>query len=257
MSGRWLVHICWLLVILCLDCSAAWAAEPLPQEIRMVSEHWTGHTNTDGSGLAWELMRKVFEPAGVCVAARTVPYTRSVGLVQRGDADAWLGSYRNEITEHVVYPHTPYDADRVVALSLGNTPSPTLRDIGRYRLAWMRGYGYQDYLPDVHHYDEIQRRVGILRMLELRRADFYLDASSEVEEVLHEGPDPALFRITPLIRLPLYVGFADTPRGHALARLFDQRMAELLRSGGLRPLFKHWRQPYPFDKDMEIPDASP
>ena len=251
------MRACWLLVLLCLGWSCAWAAEPAPQEIQIVSEHWPGHTNTDGSGLAWELMREIFEPAGVRVDTRIVPYTRSIGLVQRGEADAWLGSYRNEVADRVFYPRMPYDADRVVALSLTGAPVPTLQDIGRYRLAWMRGYSYQGYLPGVHHFQEIQRRVGILRMLELQRADFYLDASTEVDDVLHEGPDPARFRITPLIRLPLYLGFADTPRGHALAELFDRRMPELLHSGALRPIFQRWRQPYPFDKDMEIPDASP
>ncbi|WP_341802363.1 hypothetical protein [Aquipseudomonas alcaligenes] len=121
----------------------------------------------------------------------------------------------------------------------------------------MRGYDYQHYLPGVQHFQEIQRRVGILRMLELGHADFYVDASTEVEEVLHEGSDPALFRTTELIRLPLYAGFADTARGRALVELFDRRMAELLRNGELRPIFRRWQQPYHFDEDMEIPDASP
>jgi ABC-type amino acid transport substrate-binding protein len=94
-------------------------------------------------------------------------------------------------------------------------------------------------------------------MLELGHADFFLDASTEVEDVLREGPDSARFRTTALTRLPLYAGFADTARGRALAELFDRRMAELVRDGGLRAVFRRWQQPYPFDEDMEIPDASP
>ncbi|WP_394560586.1 substrate-binding periplasmic protein [Aquipseudomonas alcaligenes] len=251
------MRACWLLVLWCLGWSAVQAAEPVPQDIQMVSEHWPAHTNPDGSGLAWDIMRQVFEPAGVSVEFRIVPYTRSIGLVQRGEADAWLGSYRDEISEGVLYPRWPYDADRILALSLSSTPQPTLQNIGEYRLAWMRGYDYQHYLPGVSRFQEIERRVGILRMLELGHADFYLDASTEVDEVLREGSDPARFRTTPLIRLPLYVGFADTARGRALAELFDRRMPILVRSGALRPLFHQWQQPYPFDEDMEIPDASP
>jgi ABC-type amino acid transport substrate-binding protein len=248
----------WLLgLLLCLGGFGVQAGEPLPAQVNLVSEHWVGHTNADGSGLAWEIMRVVFEPAGVKMNYRLVPYTRAIGLVQRGEADAWLGSYRNEISERIIYPRSPYDADRIVALSLRSAPEATLQSIGRYRLAWMRGYDYQHYLPGVQHFQEIQRRVGILRMLELGHADFYLDASTEVEEVLHEGSDPALFRTTELIRLPLYAGFADTARGRALVELFDRRMAELLRDGELRPIFRRWQQPYPFDEDMEIPDASP
>jgi len=251
------MRVCWLALLLCLGWPIAQAGQALPAEVQLVSEHWVGHTNKDGSGLAWDIMRQVFEPAGVKMRFRIVPYTRSIGLVQRGEADAWLGSYRDEVSEKIIYPRWPYDADQIVALSLREQPVPTLQNIGQYRLSWIRGYEYQRYLPGVRRYEEIQRRVGILRMLELGHADFFLDASTEVEDVLHEDPDSARFRTTELTRLPLYAGFADTARGRALAELFDRRMAELVRDGSLRAVFRRWQQPYPFDEDMEIPDASP
>ncbi|WP_137970790.1 ABC transporter substrate-binding protein [Pseudomonas sp. F(2018)] len=251
------MRVCWLALLWCLGWPIAQADQALPAEVQLVSEHWVGHTNKDGSGLAWDIMRQVFEPAGVKMHFRVVPYTRSIGLVQRGEADAWLGSYRDEVSEKIIYPRWPYDADQIVALSLREQPVPTLQSIGQYRLSWIRGYEYQRYLPGVKRYEEIQRRVGILRMLELGHADFFLDASTEVEDVLREGPDSARFRTTALTRLPLYAGFADTARGRALAELFDRRMAELVRDGKLRAVFKRWQQPYPFDEDMEIPDASP
>jgi ABC-type amino acid transport substrate-binding protein len=251
------MRVCWLALLWCLGWPIAQAGQALPAEVQLVSEHWVGHTNKDGSGLAWDIMRQVFEPAGVKMHFRVVPYTRSIGLVQRGEADAWLGSYRDEVSEKIIYPRWPYDADQIVALSLREQPVPTLQSIGQYRLSWIRGYEYQRYLPGVKRYEEIQRRVGILRMLELGHADFFLDASTEVEDVLREGPDSARFRTTALTRLPLYAGFADTARGRALAELFDRRMAELVRDGKLRAVFKRWQQPYPFDEDMEIPDASP
>jgi polar amino acid transport system substrate-binding protein len=251
------MRVCWLALMLCLGWPNAQAGEALPARIDLVSEHWVGHTNPDGTGLAWDIMRQVFEPAGVELNIRIVPYTRSIGLVQRAEADAWLGSYRNEVDGKVIYPRWPYDADQIVALSLLSQPVPTLQSIGQYRLSWMRGYQYQLYLPGVQRYEEILRRDGILRMLELGHTDFYLDAATEVEEVLHEGSDPARFRTTTLTRLPLYAGFADTARGRALAELLDRRMAELVRDGALRAIFSRWQQPYPFDEDMEIPDASP
>jgi len=251
------MRVCWLALLWCLGWPIAQAGQALPAEVQLVSEHWVGHTNKDGSGLAWDIMRQVFEPAGVKMRFRVVPYTRSIGLVQRGEADAWLGSYRDEVSEKIIYPRWPYDADQIVALSLREQPVPTLQSIGQYRLSWIRGYEYQRYLPGVKRYEEIQRRVGILRMLELGHADFFLDASTEVEDVLREGPDSARFRTTALTSLPLYAGFADTARGRALAELFDRRMAELVRDGKLRAVFRRWQQPYPFDEDMEIPDASP
>lgn len=249
---------CWLgVVLLFLGLTTAQAEESVPAEIRLVSEHWAGHTNADGSGLAWDILRQVFEPAGVSLSFQIVPYTRSIGLVQRGEADAWLGSYRDEVTEQILYPQWHYDADRISALGLASQPLPTLQNIGSYRLAWMRGYDYQDYLPGLGKFKEVERRGGILPMLERGHADFYIDALTEIEDVMRTAVQPERFRITELTSLPLYPGFADTARGKALAQVYDRRMAELVHSGALRPLFQRWQQPYPFDKDMEKPDASP
>lgn len=239
----------WLLagVLLLIGASGAQAHDAPPGEIRLASEVWNGHTHADGTGLAWDVLHRVFEPAGVALRIHSVPYTRSIGLVQRGEADAWVGSYRDEVSEGVFYPRWHYDADQVVALGLRDKPQLTLDNLADYRLAWMRGYSYQAYLPNVRDYREIHRRSGILGMLELDHADFYIDARTEVDDVLGRAAKPQQYRVTNLTQLPLYLGFADTPRGHILAKLFDQRMTQLIASGELRPIFERWQQPYPFD----------
>lgn len=238
----------WLAVLLgLLACSGVRAEPPPPQQIRLASEVWEDYTHADGSGLGWDILRQVFEPEGVELVIQSVPYTRSIGLVQRGDADAWVGSYRNEVDRGVFYPRWHYDTDQISALGLAEQAAPSLETLGDYRLVWMRGYEYQRYLPNLRHYREIQRRSGILTMLDYGHADFYIDARAEVEEVLDGAADPARYRITDLTHLPLYLGFADNPRGRALAELYDRRMGQLVERGSLRPLFVRWRQPYPFD----------
>ncbi|MCG4454600.1 transporter substrate-binding domain-containing protein [Pseudomonas sp. MMS21-TM103] len=242
---------CWLAILLgvlgVLGCSGALADPAAPQEIRLASEVWVDHTNADGTGLAWDILRQVFEPAGIALLIQSVPYTRSIGLVQRGEADAWVGSYLNEVEKGVLYPHWHYDVDQISALGLSELPAPSLATLGKFRLVWMRGYEYQRYLPNLTHYRAVQRQSDILNMLKLDRTDFYIDARTEVDEVLETASDPARYRITDLTRLPVYLGFADTPRGQALAQIYDQRMAVLVEAHSLRPLFKRWQQPYPFD----------
>jgi ABC-type amino acid transport substrate-binding protein len=216
-------------------------------QIRIASETWEGHTHADGSGMAWEIFRAVFEPAGVQLDIQSVPYTRSIGLVQRGAADAWAGSYLNEVEQGVFYPRWNYDADQIAALGLLDKPIPTQESLGEFRLAWMRGYEYQRYLPNLRQYREVLRRSGILGMLDMGHADFYLDALTEVEDVLSTASQPNRYRVTQLTKLPIYLGFADTPRGRTLAELFDKRMDSLVANGSLRPIFQRWQQPYPFD----------
>jgi len=241
----------WLVVLLCI-CSnmGAWADElaPLPQRIRLVSEVWNDYTEANGQGLAWDVLREVFEPAGVKLDIRSVPYTRSVGLVQRAQADALVGAYRDEVGD-VLYPRWNYDADHIYALGLASNPSPTLASLGNYRVVWVRGYKYQNYLPNIHRFNEIRRRVGILPMLLHSRADYYIDALVEIDYVLRQAEDPSLFARTHLAELPLFLGFADSEHGRALCALFDRRMDELVKNGGLRPIFERWKQPYPFESN--------
>ena len=225
----------------------AQAQQPVPQQIRLASEVWEGHTEADGKGLGWDIMRQVFEPAGIEVVIQSVPYTRSIGLVQRGEADAWVGSYRDEVDEGVHYPQWHYDADRISALSVITQPVPSLATLGQYRLVWMRGYEYQRYLPNLKNYWEVLRRNSALEMLNYGRADFYIDARTEVEDLLDEADDKSRYRITDLTNLPVYLGFTDSPRGRELAQLYDRRMEALVKQGSLRPLFERWQQPYPFD----------
>jgi len=238
---------CCVLLLSVLLCLPLQAAPVVPEQARIVSEVWEGHTQADGTGLAWDILRLIFEPVGIELVIQSVPYMRSIGLVQRGQADAWVGSYLNEVDEGVFYPREPYDADQIIALGLADKPVPTLESLGQYRLAWMRGYEYQRYLPNLRQYREIQRREGILGMLQLGHMDYYVDALSEVQDVLQQTEQPQLYRINELTWLPIYLGFADNPRGRALAAVYDQRLGLLKGNDELRAVFARWQQPYPFD----------
>jgi polar amino acid transport system substrate-binding protein len=222
------------------------AAEGIPKQIHLVSEEWLDYTNADGTGVAWDVLRKVFEPAGVEVVTQSAPYSRAVGLVKRGEADAWVGSYKEENDDNL-YPRWHFDMDHIYALGLASKPAPTLDTIGKYRLAWVRGYDYGSYLPNVREFREIQRREGILPMLEHDRVDYYIDALTEVDYVLGQASQPERFRRTHVAELPLYLAFARNDQAKALCDLFDKRMKELVRSGELKPIFEHWKQPYPFN----------
>lgn len=236
----------WLLIGLCATVLLVQAQEAqVPGKVMLASEEWNDYTNKDGSGLAWDVLRQVFEPAGITVQTRSVPYTRSVGLAQRGEVDGWVGSYRDEAGD-VLYPYWNFDSDHIYALCLATAPTPSIATLGNYRLAWVRGYKYEEYLPNVHRFNQIERRDGILPMLQHGRADFYIDAYTEARFVLGQADDPTQFKLTHIAELPLYVGFADTDRGRALMAVYDRRMAALVKSGELKPVFERWKQPYPF-----------
>ncbi|WLG50252.1 ABC transporter substrate-binding protein [Pseudomonas sp. FP1742] len=238
----------WLMVmVFATFCALARADEaPMtPSVIHLASEAWEDFTAADGHGLGWDVLREVFEPAGVKLDIRIEPYTRATGLAQRGEVDACVGAYRDEVSD-VLYPHWNFDTDPIYALGLASNPAPTAENLGNYRLAWVRGYKYQAYLPNVQRYNEVARRTGILPMLIHNHVDYYIDALDEVNSIVSRAKDPSQFRRTHIVDLPLYLCFADTPRARRLMALFDQRMEVLVKNGRLKPIFAKWKQPYPF-----------
>lgn len=245
MARRWLA-----VMVFVMFGSLAQAGEAVtaPSVIHLASEEWEDYTAADGHGLGWDVLREIFEPAGVKLDIRTEPYTRSIGLAQRGEVDACVGGYRDEVSD-LLYPRWNYDTDHIYALGLASNPEPTAQTLGHYRLAWVRGYEYQNYLPNVVRYDEVVRRTGILSMLTHNRADFYIDALTEVDFVARRAKDPSQFRRTHIAELPLYLCFANTPNARKLMALYDLRMELLVKSGQLKPIFERWKQPYPFDPD--------
>lgn len=243
MAGRWLA-----VMVFAMFCSLAQAGDEAttPSVIHLASEEWEDYTAADGHGLGWDVLREVFGPAGVKLDIRSEPYVRSMGLAQRGEVDACVGSYRDESSD-LLYPRWNFDTDHIYALGLASNPAPTPETLGNYRLAWVRGYDFQDYLPNIRRYNEVMRRTGILSMLTHNRADFYIDALTEVDYVLKWAKDPSQFRRTHIAELPLYLCFAKTPKARTLMALFDQRMEQLVKNGQLKPIFERWKQPYPFD----------
>lgn len=245
MARRWLALVFFTLLG---TVASAQEAAPTPAVIHLASEDWEDYTAADGHGLGWDVLRKVFEPVGVKLDIRTEPYTRSVGLAQRAEVDACVGSYHEEFSD-LLYPHWNFDTDHIYALGLASNPAPTPETLGSYRLAWVRGYDYQNYLPNVKSYNEVIRRTGILSMLTHNRADYYIDAQTEIDYVVGRAKDPTPFRKTHIAELPLYLCFADTPQARTLMALFDRRMEQLVKSGELKPVFEKWKQPYPFESN--------
>lgn len=244
MARRWLA-----VMLFALFGSLAVAAEtPMPSVIHLASEDWEDYTAADGHGLGWDVLRRIFEPAGVKLDIRTEPYTRSIGLAQRGEVDACVGGYRDEASD-LLYPRWNYDTDHIYALGLSSNPAPTTETLGNYRLAWVRGYDFQNYLPNISRYNEVVRRTGILSMLVHNRVDYYIDALTEIDYIVRRAKDPSQFRRTHIAELPLYLCFANTPDARKLMALYDQRMELLVKTGELKPIFERWKQPYPFDAD--------
>jgi len=219
--------------------------------ILLVSEEYEDATNADGSGLYWDIIRAVYERAGVRVDYKIMPYARGVREVESHQADAWVASYLGE-TDFAVYPKIAFDRDIVSAVFKKNryNTSSGLSILKNKHVGWIRGYEYKKYLDVSVIETEINsRKSGILMVLN-DRLDFFLDAACEIENEFQKGYlDQSLFDIMTVTELKLYIAFAGSPKGRKLAEIWDKRMAVLHDSGELKRIFgKHqdYTTFYPF-----------
>ena len=240
-----------LLLVLCLCIATTAMAQGGEKsdidKVRFLSESWEGITNTDGSGLCWELFRKVYEPVGIEMTFEIVPYARSVRMVQDKQADVTVGVYKDEF-DKALFSDWHYLQDIVlVVFKKGEVAEWKGEESLTGRIGWIRGYAFNEYLKkDVKFYETDDRETG-LKMLELDRLDFFLDTESELRAALDAGViDPKDLHVETILKLNVYLAFADNDRGRKLRKIFDDRMAELVKTGELEPLYEKWGLRYPF-----------
>ena len=222
------------------------------KSIHVATDVWDRYTHADGSGLYFDILRLVYEPQGIDVKYTITPYKRSVLLVTSKQLDAWVASYKGEETD-VIYPEIILGYDEVVAL-FKKTTFPNWEgeaSLKNRTLAWIRGYGYENYLKVDTQWRELNEREQVIPMLERDRVDAFLDHIEDVQALVDRSPriERNTYRTGLVFRLDLYMGFANTPKGQALADLWDERMQQIIASGELKSLWeKKSGTPFPFEQ---------
>ena len=236
--------LCSFFLLCCLG-----SLQAKPNSIRVVSEEWQEHTNKDGSGLYWDIIRAVYEGKQINVDLATYPYKRTVHSVKTNSADAWVGSYRDE-EAFAIYPKWHFDADVVVAIYKKEHFSQWNGEatIDGKKVGWIRGYDYDQYLTISLEKTEISTRKSGLGMLKKDRIDVFIDAKSLLEEEIQKPyiqngfinlPE---YEVKRVLQLNLFLGFANTNKGKELAKIWDQRFEAMLDSGEIRKLYAKWNK---------------
>ena len=223
--------------------------------ITVVSEEWENNTNKDGTGLYWDIFRKVYEMDNIQLNIRIVPYARSVHMVKVKKADAWVASYIDE-ESFALYPKWHFDADIVSAL-FRKEKFPEwkgIQSLANKTVAWVRGYDYDQYINVKMKIDELNSRDSAIAMLVKNRIEVLLDALVEIQNELKKteklqklGFDMKDYRIEQLLQLNLYLAFVKNERGQKLLDIWDKNFPILLKNGEIKKLYEKYKiTRYPF-----------
>ncbi len=217
-------------------------------EVVAAGPAWATFTNRDGTGLYHEILAEVFGLYGVPVRRVYVPSERALQLIADGQADMQT-CYDRVPPPFVLGAYPMYENAFHVLFHKAKVPDwqgpESLRD---RTIAGRIGYYSQENFSVPVKLFEVKSGEAALGMVQLGRADFYVDdeqfireslANSEFEFAAEEyAIEVAGYR-------SYHPVFAQSPRGQTIRAMYEEGMRTLHAAGVLRPIFAKWGYPYP------------
>ena len=228
-------------LLFCQGCLPALAGN-IPGEIIFASDERPKATNRDGTGLYWDIFRAVYGSMGIKTKIIIQSYNGSVSLVKQHKADAAVGIYPDTI-RGAVFSRYPFVTDDVLVLYKKDKFSQWdgQQTLKNRKVAWMKGYAYDEYLEVPVIKKEFYTREAILRRLDGDQIDFFMDTRNDVESVLNKGIiDVTRYTVETVLELERYLVFANNNKGKKLKKIFDFRFPYLVRSGEIERLYDKW-----------------
>lgn len=226
-----------LMVLLGLFLSSSLMAE----QILVVTDEWEGYTSKEGKGYYMELLQKVYSEPSDNLEFLVVPYARSLGMIEGGNADIVLGIYRGEIPDKHLAAYV-VEQDLVDVLVSGETAKKWkgMQALeGKVVLAKI-GYAFDDITDVKMNYSEKSSLEGMIKMLSVGRAEGVLDYEADLMPLVRKaGLDKKGYKvIKSVLSSPIYFAFADNAKGEALKARFEKRFKEMYEAGEIKGLME-------------------
>lgn len=220
--------------------------------IDAVCAQWSGYTHKDGTGAYWEVLKAVFEPAGITVNTRVMPWKRAKITVEAKKADVLIGDYYSQSEDGVrfLYPRWHISVeDPVIAVFQKRAgirwDKKGIASLSGRSVGWIKGYGFEQTLfSDVRvSAYEVPSTISGLKMLKADRIHALLDYESEIRVAAEKIKLDLSRRYVAKIAKSgsrLFAVFSNTERSESLVRIFDTRMTILAKSGKIEAIYEKW-----------------
>ncbi len=220
--------------------------------IKIITPEWDGQTNRDGTGLFFDIVRAVYNPARVKVEFRFAPFKRCQATVSAAKADAMLCVWKTHASElKQLTPRYPIFVERtaVIFKNASMFSWQGLHTMDYKRAAWLRGYNYhrdkEMASVQLAQWYEVDSHEEAWQQLNMDRFDFYIDALIDLNAYIKSNKvDMHLYQKEVLWSNESFMAFSDTKRSRALIEIFDREIQKLVKSGELARIYEKWDQPF-------------
>ncbi len=214
------------------------------KSVSIVAPVWEDYTNKDATGLYWDIVRAIYEPLGIKVKTKNVPWNRAMKMVTKYRTyNAIIGEYR-DTEENVIFPIYPIDVEYMSVLHKTKEgiswQGPV--DFKGKTVGWIKGY---DVMPENKRNFKLKEFRNInqgIKLLVAGKIDYLIDEWDEVASAMLEN------KITTqnytMDEMPegtdVFLAFSIDNLSRELIAIYNERVPELVESGKMAAIYKKW-----------------
>tara|TARA_R110000868_G_C10971688_1_gene770098 strand:+ start:2003 stop:2860 length:858 start_codon:yes stop_codon:yes gene_type:complete len=216
-------------------------------QISVSCDNWPNTCNKDGSGLYFELLHTIYQPEGIRIKHRIDPFMRGLKLAEEHRVDAMAAAYKTpEREQRFIFPQTRFITAYTSVLYKRDSKqdgSPLSSNKIKGRISIVRGYNYSSHIDETANIEEIGSVQQGIKMVMSGRSDYFINAFYDSYSAMQQLAKTENERITDKVHIeiidakPIYLVFPKSPRGQALADMYDKNMQQLFNSGALKAFF--------------------
>jgi polar amino acid transport system substrate-binding protein len=223
--------------------------------LRLRADSWmpyNGDPADERPGYVVEMARLIFEPRGIKVDYRQMPWTDALKAARAGEVDGVIGA--NEVeAEGLIMPAEPIGLPRIVLVARKESTwqYSNVAALSGTKVGVIDGYSYWDgfdaYIkthqePDIFVFKGETPLADAIARLKSGGIDVLAETLSVfIWTAKSSGYSPADFRIAYSHHgEPVFVAFSKNAKGERFARIFDEGVNELRTKGGLGPILKRY-----------------
>ena len=211
--------------------------------INIVAPMWEDYTNTDGTGMYWDILRTIYSNEGIKLKPSIVPWNRALKMVTKYQVyNAIVGEYRDS-KEALTFPKYPIDVEYMSALAKNSAPAwKGLSSLTGKRVGWIKDYNVIIESQRDFTLREFRTTEQGLELLNAGKLDYIIDEWDEIAVVLKsknisiENYD---MNDMPKGR-DVYVAFANSGMTKALIDIYNNQVEAMVQSGSMQAIYKKW-----------------
>lgn len=214
------------------------------KSMSVVAPEWEGYTNADGTGLYWDIFRAIYEPEGIKVNPKTVPWNRAMKMVSKYRTyNAIVGEYRNT-DEQVIFPIYPIDVEYMSVLSKKQNGANWggLKSLSGRTVGWIKDYDVIHESKRDFTLKEFRNIEQGIRLLEAGTIDFLIDDWDEIAAAMQEYKmSTTEYSVNEMPEgKDLFAAFSIDNLSRELIVIYNERIPELAESGELAKIYEKW-----------------